>query len=171
MSVEFVKVGPEAAELMAATRQKVWLTTYRGIYKDSKLDFYDIGFYTRRDRKRMEDPAQTFILAMDGDACVGYFHYGPPHIPPYKDFVLCLNSLYFLSEYRGQGLGRRAFAHLRQVCAERGLTKFFCQCNCHNYPAQKFYEKMGGILTVCDDGHADKGDDQLTYEFYLGENI
>ncbi len=169
MSVEFVKVGPEAAELMATTRQKVWASTYRGIYKDSKIDHYDVSFYARRDRKRMEDPAQTFFLAMDQGKCVGYFHYGPPHIPPYKDFVLCLNSLYFLPEYRGQGLGARVFDHLRRVCRERGLSKFFCQCNCYNYPAQTFYVKMGGILTVCDDGHEDRGEDQLTYEFYLGE--
>lgn len=169
MSVVFVKVGSEAAEIMAATRQKVWASTYRGIYKDEKIDNYDLRYYTCRDRGRMMDPKQSFYLAMDGDRCVGYFHYGPPHIPPYKDFVLCLNSLYFLPEYRGQGLGKWVFDHLRSVCRERGLDKFFCQCNCHNYPAQGFYVKMGGILTVCDDGHEDKAEDQLTYEFYIGE--
>ena len=169
MSVEFVKVGPESAAIMAATRPIVWAETYRGIYSDQKIDDYNLAWYTARDRKRMMDPEQTFFLAMDKDRCVGYFHYGPPHIPPYKDFVLCLNSLYFLKEYKGQGLGKRVFAHLRQVCRERGLDKFFCQCNCHNLPAQGFYEKMGGILTVRDDGHEDKGLDQLTYEFYLGE--
>lgn len=167
MRVEFVQVGPEAAGLMAATRPKIWATTYRGIYPDQKIDEYDLKFYTDRDRQRMEDPAQTFVLAMDRQQCVGYFHYGPPHITPHRDFVLCLNSLYFLEEYRGQGLGRRVFDHLRQVCRERGLDKFFCQCNCHNLPAQRFYENMGGLLTVVDDGHPGKDDDQLTYEFYL----
>lgn len=169
MSVVFVKVGADAAELMARTRQQVWTETYRGIYSDRKIDDYDLDFYTARDRGRMLDPRQTFYLAMDGGRCVGYFHYGPPHIPPYKDFALCLNSLYFLKEYKGQGLGKRVFAHLRHVCRERGLDKFFCQCNCHNLPAQGFYVKMGGILTVCDDGHEDNAQDQLTYEFYLGE--
>ncbi len=170
MSVEFVKVGPEKARLMAEIRPKVWASTYRGIYSDEKIDNYDLEFYTKRDAQRMRDPRQTFILAMDGERCVGYFHYGPPHIPPYKDFVLCLNSLYFLSEYRGQGLGKRAFAHMLEVCRERGLSKFFWQCNSHNYPAQAFYEKMGGILSFRDEGHEDKGLDQLYYEYYLGED-
>ena len=167
--IEFRKATPEDAALLAATRPKVWATTYRGIYSDEKIDRYDLAYYTARDRKRMEDPKQDFYLVMDGEDCVGYFYYGPPHGGAYRDFELCLNALYFLDTYRGKGLGRRVFAHMREVCAARGLDKFFCQCNCHNLPAQGFYRKMGGVATLFMDGHADKAEDQMIFEFYLGE--
>lgn len=167
--IEFCRASAEAAALLAETRPKVWATTYRGIYTDEKIDNYDLAFYTERDRRWLEDPKQDFYLAMEGERCVGYFYYGPPHGGAYRDFALCLNALYFLREYRGRGLGRRVFNHMRAVCAARGLDKFFCLCNCHNLPAQGFYRKMGGIPTLYMDGRADKAEDQMIFEFYLGE--
>ena len=167
--IEFRKATPDDAPILAAARPKMWATTYRGIYSDEKIDNYDLAWHTARDRKRMEDPEQVFYLVMDGDDCVGYFHYGPPHCEPYRDFQLCLNSLYFLKEYRGMGLGRRVFDHMRAVCKARGLDKFFCQCNCHNLPAQGFYRKMGGIATLYMDGHENKAEDQMVFEFYLAD--
>ena len=94
--IEFRKATLDDAPVLAAARPKMWATTYRGIYSDEKIDNYDLAWHTARDRKRMEDPEQVFYLLLDEGACVGYFHYGPPHCEPYRDFQLCLNSLYFL---------------------------------------------------------------------------
>lgn len=44
-----------------------------------------------------------------------------------------------------------------------------CNCNSHNYPAQEFYKAMGGIIIKRDEGHADKYDDQITFEFTVRE--
>ena len=51
--IVFRKATPEDAPLLAATRPKVWATTYRGIYSDEMIDNYDLSYYTARDRKRM----------------------------------------------------------------------------------------------------------------------
>lgn len=169
--IQFVSATPEDAQLLSQTRQKVWAATYRGIYDDEKIDRYDFPFHIARDRKRMADPQNRYYLAMDGAHCVGYFYYGPEQNGgQYKDFQLCLNSLYFLPEYKGQGLGSRVFAHMREVCRERGLDKFFCCCNIHNTKAQGFYLKMGGVVGKIDGGHENKAEDQMYFEFYLGEN-
>lgn len=166
--IEFRIVGSEGAELLSQTRQKVWNATYRGIYSDEKIDNYDFRRLIARDRKRMEDPNNTYYLVMDGEECAGYFYYGPEQNGrQYKDFDLCLNSLYFLPQYQGRGLGSRVFALLREVCRSRGLDKFFCSCNIHNKSAQGFYKKMGGVVGLIDGGHPDKADDQMYFEFYL----
>lgn len=154
--------------VLSQTRQKVWATTYRGIYSDKMIDQFDYAWSMARDRRRMEDPKQEFYLVMDDDACVGYFYYGTPHVD-YKDFAFCLNALYFLPQYRGRGLGRRVFEVIKDACRQRGINKFFNGCNVHNLPAQGFYRKMGGVVGRVDDGHTNKAEDQMYFEYYLGE--
>ena len=170
--ITFRLATPEDAELLSKTRQKVWDATYRGIYSDEKIDNYDFARLIARDKARIANPDNTYYLVMDGELCAGYFYYGPEQNGgQYKDFQLCLNSLYFLPAYQGMGLGSRVFAHMRQVCRERGLHKFFCTCNIHNKKAQGFYEKMGGIVGCIDGNHADKADDQMYFEFTIGDTI
>ena len=164
--IEFKKAGFHDLETLARTRQKVWDTTYRGIYPDHAIDDFDIGWHMARDRRRMMDRNQEFYLVMDGDLCVGYFYYGTPHVP-LKDHSFCLNALYLLPEYRGRGLGSKVFALLRRICEERGIPKFFNGCNTHNLPAQKFYYKMGGVVDVVNDGHQNPAEDQMYFEYYL----
>ena len=40
--VTFKKAEPTDAPLLAATRQKAWAATYRGIYPDEMIDQYDL---------------------------------------------------------------------------------------------------------------------------------
>lgn len=166
--IYFKKATYDDLPMLAATRQKVWATTYRGIYPDAMIDNFDTQWHIARDQRRMEDPKQEFFLVMDDENCVGYFYYGTPHVA-YKDFEFCLNSLYFIEEYRGKGLGTKVFEQVRKVCKERGIDKFFNGCNIHNLPAQAFYRKMGGIVGLIDDGHTNKAEDQMYFEYYLGD--
>ena len=164
--IEFKRAGFEDLETLARTRQKVWATTYRGIYPDDAIDHFDLEWHMARDRGRMMDKGQEFYLVMDGEECVGYFYYGTPHVP-LKDHTFCLNALYFLPDYRGKGLGKRVFAMIRQICKERGITKFFNGCNTHNIPARGFYYKMGGVVEVINDGHCNHAEDQMYFEYDL----
>ena len=166
--IYFKKATYDDLPMLAATRQKVWATTYRGIYPDAMIDNFDTQWHITRDKRRMEDPKQEFFLVMDGENCVGYFYYGTPHVA-YKDFEFCLNSLYFLEDYRGKGLGTKVFEQVRSVCKERGIDKFFNGCNIHNLPAQAFYRKMGGSVGLIDGGHTNKAEDQMYFEYYLGD--
>lgn len=169
--VRFQIAAPSDAGLLAATRQKVWNTTYRGIYPDERIDGYDLALHTARDKNRICDARNTVWLAFDQENCVGYCYVGPPGYGPYKDFNFCLNSLYFLPAYQGRGLGRRAFALVTAECLRRGYDSFFCGCNAHNRKARGFYAHMGGVLGAVSLGHTDRSRDQVYYEFTINTGI
>ena len=163
------KADAADAHLITKTRKLVWEQTYRGIYPDQKLDAYDYQFHLNRDAALLANREQHYYLFMDQERCVGYFSYGPYNYGQYKDFTLCLNSLYLLDGYKGRGLGKMAFEQLRTYAHEHGISRFFCGCNVHNVKAQGFYRHMCGVPgTICT-GHEDKSDDIIHFEFYLGE--
>ncbi len=163
--IELRRAAAIDARLLAQTRQIVWKETYRGIYPDAMMDDYDLECYTNRDAGRIADSNHHFYLFMEGAECVGYFSYGPCNFGPYKDFDLCLNNLYVRREFKGRGLGKLAFAHIRAYCWEQGIPKFFCGCNYHNTSAMGFYAYMGGVLGDEVSFHESKADDIVHYEF------
>ena len=167
--IVFRRAGMADAALLSRTRQSAWAATYRGIYPDEWIDGYDFAAQAVRERARLQQPGYEAYVAMDGGECAGYFSYGPPVHGAYKDFALCLNSLYFLPGYQRRGLGSRVFAQMRQAARSRGLDRFFCGCNLHNEPARRFYEAMGGKAGKTDGGHDNRAEDQVYFEFYLGE--
>ncbi len=167
--VVFRKAAPEDAPLLTAARRKVWDATYRGIYPDEMIDDYAYETHLARDKNRITDPKNTVWLVMDKDNCVGYLYVGPCGYGQYKDFDFCLNSLYFLPPYQRRGLGRAAFELVAAECRRRGYDRFFCGCSAHNHSARAFYEHMGGILGHQSLGHENKAEDQVYYEFCLGE--
>ena len=168
-NVVFREAELSDAPILAATRRKVWDATYRGIYPDEMIDHYDLALFTARDEKRIVDPETAVWLAMDGEDCIGYLVVGPCGFGRYKDFDFCLNSLYFLPPYQKTGLGRKAFELTVAECRRRGYDKFFCSCSPHNRNACGFYEHMGGVPGARSLGHENKAEDQIYYEFYLGE--
>ena len=169
MEIIFRKAVLSDAPILTATRRKVWDATYRGIYPDEMIDNYAFETHLARDKKRITDPANTVWLAMDRESCIGYLYVGPCGYGRYKDFDFCLNSLYFLPSYQKQGLGRKALEIAAAECRRRGYEKFFCGCSAYNNNARAFYTHMGGVLGVQSLGHANKAEDQVYYEFYLGE--
>lgn len=157
------------AVVIAQARQQVWQQTYRGIYSDTKLNCYDIASYAAADQVKLMDRRNHYYLFLDGDACVGYFSFGPYHYGSYKDFTLCLNHLYILDGYKGRGLGRIAFQTIIDHCKHNGIQKFFCGCNANNHPALSFYSHMGGVEGDMPNLSLPKEDQIIHFEFYLGE--
>ena len=155
--------------MITKTRRTVWEQTYRGIYPDEMIDSYDFRHHLQRDQSRISSPEHRYYLFLDGGKCIGFFSFGPANYGPYKDFTLCLNSLYICQEYKGMGLGKRAFSVLRGYAAEQGIRKFFCGCNLHNERAQGFYCHMGGVAGLISTGHENRSQDIIHFEFYLGD--
>lgn len=169
MNIILRRAAAEDAGLIARTRRLVWEQTYRGIYPDEMLDNYNLDFFTKRDRQRLESPVHHFYVYMDGNQCVGYFSFGPYNFGEYKDFELCLNNLYICNAYKGRGLGKLAFSTIREYCKDNRINKFFCGCNLQNLPAQDFYRHMGGVVGNVSGGHANTSEDIIHFEFYLGD--
>lgn len=167
--IELKEASLEDAHFVTKTRRIVWEQTYRGIYPDSMLDEYNYDHHLKRDSQLIASPQQHYYLFMDGSNCIGYMSFGPYNYGTYKDFELCLNSLYICQDYKGQGLGKQAFSIIRTYCKTQGISKFFCGCNVHNLPAQSFYRHMGGIAGDISTGHENRSEDIIHFEFYLGE--
>ncbi len=157
------------AQTIVRVRSIIWKETYQGIYSDDILENYDLASSEARFAARIADPAHNIYLYFDGEDCIGYFATGPSNFGSYKDFDLCLNNLYICKEYKGKGLGRRAFTVIAEDCKTRGIDKFFCGCNYHNTPAMAFYAHMGGKMGDTPQFHDNKADDIVHFEFNIGE--
>lgn len=165
--IELVKASVADAPLLAKTRKIVWQETYRGIYPDAMLDDYDLEAYTHKDAQRIAEQGNHYYLFLDGDDCVGYFSFGPYHYGTYKDFEICLNHLYIRNGFKEQGLGKQAFAVMRDFCVQEGIDHFFCGCNVNNLPAVSFYRHMGGIQGDEPLQDVPRHDQIIHFEFYL----
>ncbi len=157
-AVSFSLARDDDAKTISDLRHVVWGTTYRGIYPDDAIDGFDMERHTQRDLARIRDPYLRVYLIRFADMPIGYFILKTTE-PVY------IEALYLLKEYQHQGIGRRAFMMAERCCVEHGMSRYYCNCNAFNYPAQAFYCAMGGVIVKRDTGHKNKQEDQLTFEF------
>ncbi|MBR5344297.1 MAG: GNAT family N-acetyltransferase [Clostridia bacterium] len=158
MSIRFTPAVASDAPTIASLRQQIWSTTYRGIYPDVTIDYYDLTAHTQRDLAKIQDQSQRVYLIRDGEEPIGYFSFS---VSP-KVHIL---SLYVLRQYQKQGIGKAAIGLIQTYCRDHRIPGFTCNCNEHNTPARRFYEHMGGTVVKVDSGHENRQEDQVTYQF------
>lgn len=73
MNIDFVPAKASDAVTISTLRQKIWNTTYRGIYPDAVIDDFDYDWHQQRDLKKISDPSFTVYLIKYGDEDIGYF--------------------------------------------------------------------------------------------------
>ena len=157
--VEFVPAKASDAATISTLRQRIWDTTYRGIYPDAVIDDFDYDWHQQRDLQKISNPSFTVYLIRCGDEDIGYF------IFQHTGSGVWLSSLYVLREYQHRGIGKQAFAILKDHCREKGINRFACNCSPHNKNAMRFYQRMGGVVTKNDIGHENKQEDGVIFEF------
>ncbi len=163
--IQYQRAAPNDAPLLAATRQKAWAATYRGIYPDEMIDNFDYPWHTAREAQNLKNPDIYTYLIMDGECCRGYFTYFIKNAPIWRDYHVRLFSLYLLPELQGRGLGRQILEFVRNECRECGFSKLYLSCAPQNTPAMGFYRHMGGKIAAEDTGHADPQEDTIEFEF------
>ena len=161
--VEFVPAKAGDAAAITALRQRIWDTTYRGIYPDAVISDFDYDWHRQRDQQKISDPSFTVYLIRYGDEDIGYFVFQD------ADAGVWLHSLYVLREYQHRGIGKQAFLILKNYCREREISRFSCGCSPYNENAMRFYRRMGGVVTKTDTGHENKQEDGVIFEFGLNE--
>ena len=162
MSIDFIPAKTDDAAAISSLRQKVWNTTYRGIYPDAVIDDFDCDWHRQRDLEKISDPSFTVYLIRYGGEDIGYF------IFRHTDSGVWLHSLYVLQEYQHRGIGKQAFAILKDYCRKKGISRFACSCNPHNENAMRFYQRMGGVVVKTDTGHENRQEDSVVFEFNRG---
>ena len=159
MNVEFVPAKASDAAAISTLRQRIWNTTYRGIYPDAVIDDFNYDWHQQRDLKKISDPSFMVYRIKYDDEDIGYF------IFQHADSEVKLHSLYALQEYQHRGIGKQAFAILKNYCREKGINCFSCNCSPYNENAMQFYQRMGGVVTKTDTGHENRQEDGVIFEF------
>lgn len=141
-------------------RHRIWGTTYRGIYPDQMLDDFAWDWHHEQELWRLHDPKYAVYLIQKERQNIGY-------LAIHRGDVVTLQSLYIVSEYQQQGIGRCAFDLVAAYCREHGVSSFVCHCVPQNHNARKFYERMGGVVIGEDLGNEESWQDSILYRFTL----
>ena len=157
--VSFIIAKPNEAKELSELRQKVWNTTYRGIYPDDIIDNFDYDFHNKKDYFRITSDDFLVYFITEENEKIGYL------ILEKKRPLLYVQSLYLLEGFRGKGIGRKAFEMIRGFCKENGYKRFYLGCHPQNEKALGFYEKMGGVITERDEGHKNNKENSVKIEF------
>lgn len=104
----FVEATEEDVPSIIGLRQRIWSTTYRGIYPDSMIDEFDWDRHREMELLRVHHPAYSVYLIRKGRQNIGYLTIN-------KTDVITLQSLYIVSEYQRQGIGRQAFDFMSAI--------------------------------------------------------
>ncbi len=158
--VSFLPLTESDAPALGRLRQSAWTATYEGIYPAELLEHFDFDWHKERDLRRIRDPGfHHFFLQTEGRT-VGYLTLkeGP---------VLLLYSLYLLPEAQKHGIGRQAFAFVRDFCTRHQQTAFCCHCQPDNTNAMDFYRHMGGRIIARDEGNEDRWQDTVVFQFQV----
>lgn len=149
---------PAEAHELSQFRQKVWDTTYRGIYPDEIIDDFDYGFHDERNLFwiNSEEFSVYFILA-DGEKA-GYLIMQENETP-------YVQSLYLLESFRGKGIGKKVFGFIKDYCRRKGKKRFYLCCHPQNEKALGFYDAMVGVITERDEGHENNRENNIRIEF------
>ncbi len=154
--------------VLAETKLKVWNETFIDIYPKERFINYSMAEQTEYFLNIVNDPNQSFyVLEIDGK-CAGYMCCGTP-FTPYLHYQQCINLLNLLKISQGKGLGRKMFELAENIIRFRGYDEFFLMCNKYNYPAQKFYEHMGGIKMFVDEDDENRSKPQIRYHFSINK--
>lgn len=156
----FVEATEEDVPSIIGLRQRIWSTTYRGIYPDSMIDEFDWDRHREMELLKVHHPAYSVYLIRKGRQNIGYLTIN-------KTDVITLQSLYIVSEYQRQGIGRQAFDFMSAYCREHHANAFICHCVPENFNARSFYERMGGEVIGEDLTNEECWQNSVTYQFTL----
>lgn len=157
-NISFVPVQESEAGLIGQLRQKVWSSTYRGIYPKEMMATFDYDWHKKRDLMRMRNPQFHHYFIQYNGTSVGY-------LTLKEEPILLIYSLYLLPEVQKQGIGRLAFDFVRDFCTQRKMQEFSCHCQPDNTNAMDFYHHMGGQIVARDEGNEERWQDTVVFQF------
>ena len=95
----------------------------------------------------MASPGRAFIVAMDGDAVVGYAYAEVQRRPDtavrFAAVQLYVHQMGVLEAFRGRGVGSRLLLALRDIARARGISRLALDVWRFNSHARSFYESHG----------------------------
>ena len=142
--MEYRKVRPSEADIIADIHAKSWQITYTGILTDAFLghDIWDNRRQVWQKRFAEFTENECICVAVDNDTVIGFVCvYGNAD----ENWGSLIDNLHILPEFKGRGIGKRLMQEAAKWVMERyANTKIHLWVYEDNHAARAFYEKMGG---------------------------
>ena len=144
-----------------------WKKFYKGIIDDEYLN--SITAKEKAERMKKIFDKDKFIVAVHDDEILGFCRYCDYTREDTKnknyDCELC--AIYVRADLvKKIGIGRALFEYVLNYFKSKGKKKMVVYCLAKNYPARKFYEKMGGkVLKYIDIDIGGKSYEEVAYVY------
>jgi ribosomal protein S18 acetylase RimI-like enzyme len=119
---------------------QTWPATYGTILSEEQLTYMLKKLYSIESLKEQaENKAHHFIMAKNGEKCVGFASYELD----YKNSTTTkIHKLYVLPDTQGQGIGKLLINRVAELAKQSGNDVLSLNVNRHN-PSIQFYERFG----------------------------
>lgn len=170
MEVEFVPVTTkEQIETLCEIAEIIWHATYDDLVSKEQTDYMIEQFQSPAavDRQ-LRELNYRYYLIVCGGSNAGFVGISPRYEGREELF---LSKIYLLSEYRGQGAIRKAFALVEEETRKEGLSVIRLTVNKNNTHAIEVYRHMGfetAEAVVTDIGHGYVMDDYIMIKKLAG---
>ena len=118
-----------------------WKEAYKNILPDEYLSSLTVEDSTPKKIDTVDN-----LVAEDDGVVVGVVNFGKARNKNCKN-IGELRAIYVLPDYWMKGFGKMLFYSATKSLEELGFEEFFLWVLKGNYPARKFYEKMGMVNT------------------------
>jgi ribosomal protein S18 acetylase RimI-like enzyme len=141
---------PGDVDAIARIHVASWRAAYTGLIDKEALAVRTVERRTREWRERLTGESgagQTFYVARESDAVVGFASAGPSDdddVDP--ETTVNVYSLYLDPEMTGRGIGSALLAHVLDDFSRRGFTLATLYVLDGNTQARRFYERAGWAL-------------------------
>ena len=142
--VDFRQATAADVPAIARLHGESWRNHYRGAYADEFLDgpVFDERLAVWTERFDRPSPSAVTVLAMTGDALVGFAHTFLDDDPEWGSL---LDNLHVTLARKGSGVGRKLMGRTAELVLDRATSpRLYLWVLEQNVAAQGFYQRLGG---------------------------
>ncbi|MEH3040681.1 MAG: GNAT family N-acetyltransferase [Sphingomonas paucimobilis] len=132
------------APLLVTIGTETFTDTFGHLYQPDDLAAFLAKFTVAAWEEELSDPRFHVVLAMAGDAAVGYAKLGPPSLPFEPTGVAIeLRQFYLRKAAQGTGLAATMMEHMLAKARAAHADELFLSVFVDNHRARRFYERYG----------------------------
>lgn len=159
--------GPDDIPVIRALAEPCFRDTYRTILSPEQMEYMLDWMYSEESLARqMGRDGHIYYLVSTGGVPCGYFSVQPRGMQPDGVFLLELQKMYLLPEYKGRGFGRQMVDHVFRFVRE-SANGWPCRIELHvnrSNPSVSFHQRMGFRVLR-------EGDFPIGHGFFMNDYI
>jgi GNAT superfamily N-acetyltransferase len=144
--------GSGDAPAIAVLHANSWRSAYRGILRDEFLDGALDGNRRALWVSRLSDKTPNNQIILVDEEAGQIRGFACAFIDADPEWGTLLDNLHVVPELKGQGLGRRLIAAIAaKVLQKASRPVLHLWAYEQNHGARRFYERLGGVATACEE--------------------